>query len=369
MIPSSVPQMKQDAVRKILSAKGIDRNKFPVCVLAVRGYYLAMGKSGFNDRGIFDDACFIDSPTLFVTVNWNTDPSSYRKGKGTGSSKGMASLKPGVWEYKIGPHKGVSPACRQAAPVTVIRDGINGDYEDTGDFAINHHWGRSNSTSSAGCQTAPVNQWPSYINPLVSELKRYDQKVFKYVLITEAERAQILGETLSDAPEATHPPVSIPKPAPRSLKAARDLIKQFEGCSLKAYLCPARVWTIGWGSTRLDDGRPVRPGLTITQDFADFLLEQDVKKFARYVEQLVKVPISDNAFCALTSFCYNVGPDIDDDDIAEGLGDSTLLKKLNAGKPLEEVAAEFLKWNKGGGRVLPGLVKRREMERQLFLKV
>lgn len=206
-IPNSVPQMKQDAVRTILARKGIDRKKYPVCVLAVRGYYLdTMGEKGKNDRGIYDDACFIDSPTIFVSVNWNTDPSSYRKGTGTGSNKGMASLKPGVWEYKIGPHKGKSPACRQAANVTVIRDGKNGDYEDTGDFAINHHWGSLFGTSSAGCQTAPPKQWPSYINPLVAELKRYDQKTFKYVLITEAERKKILAE--NDAEVAPYNPTT-----------------------------------------------------------------------------------------------------------------------------------------------------------------
>lgn len=193
-VPSSKPQMNQADVRRILEFKKIDRKKYPVCVLAVRGYYLnSMGAKDQNDRGIFDDAAFIDSPTLFVSVNWNTDPSSYRKGKGTGSGKGMATLKPGVWDYKIGPHKGRSPACRQAAAVTVVRDGINGDYEDTGDFAINHHWGSAVGTSSAGCQTAPANQWPSYINSLVAELKRYEQKVFKYVLITEQERLLILG--------------------------------------------------------------------------------------------------------------------------------------------------------------------------------
>ena len=194
-VPNSVPQMSQADVRKILKAKGIDRTKSIVTVLAVRGYYLdSMGKKGVNDRGIYDDACFIDSPTLFVSVNWNTDPSSYRKGSGKASSKGMASLKCGIWDYKIGPHKGKSPACRQAGNVTVIRDGKNGDYEDTGDFAINHHWGSSVGTSSAGCQTAPPKQWPSYINPLVAELKRYNQKTFKYVLIDEKERRKILGK-------------------------------------------------------------------------------------------------------------------------------------------------------------------------------
>lgn len=192
IVPNSRPKMSKDQVETILKFKGIDRNQFPVCVLAVRGYYLnSMGKAGENDRGIFDDAVFIDSPTLFQSCNWNTDPSKVRKGSGKGSKKGMASLMTGVWDYKIGPHKGKMPACRQASEVTVLRDGIDGDYMDTGWFGINHHsafWG----TSSEGCQTAPKSQWDSYIKTLVSELKRYKQDVFKYVLIDEAERKFLL---------------------------------------------------------------------------------------------------------------------------------------------------------------------------------
>lgn len=194
-VPNSKPQLKQGDVEKILQAKKVDTKKFPVNVVAVRGYYLdTMGAKGANDRGIFDDAAFTISPTIFSSVNWNVDPSSYRKGSGTGSKKGMASLKPGVWDYKIGAHKGKSPAGNQAGKVTVIRDGVSGDYEDTGYFGINLHWGSANGTSSAGCQTAPPNQWPSFINPLVAELKRYGQKTFKYVLITVEEMNHILTD-------------------------------------------------------------------------------------------------------------------------------------------------------------------------------
>lgn len=346
--------MKKDAVEKILSSKGIDRKKFPVCVLAVRGYYLdSMGKKGANDRGIYDDAVFIDSPTLFASVNWNTDPSSYRKGKGTGSGKGMACLKTGVWDYKIGPHKGKSPACRQAGPVTVIRDGIDGDYEHTGDHAINHHWG-GRGTSSAGCQTAPPNQWPSYINPLVAELKRYNQKTFKYVLIDEAERLSILAEKGSNPP-----------PPPKDTNGALDLgpaltlIKEFEGCYLQAYKDPVGIPTIGWGTIRYPDGQKVQMGDRCTQEQADAFLMHHVLKFVDQVQSLVKRKISNNAFCALVSFTYNLG--------AGNLGKSTLLKKLNAGASIAEVAAEFPKWNKAGGKVLKGLVRRRDAEMKLFM--
>lgn len=349
IIPNSRPQMGKADVEKILKAKGIDRKAFPVCVLAVRGYYLnSMGKKGENDRGIYDDAVFVDSPTLFVSCNWNTDPSSYRKGRGKGSQKGMASLKVGVWDYQIGPHKGKSPACRQAQAVTVVRDG-SPDYEDTGWFGINHHWG-GRGTSSLGCQTAPPNQWPSYINPLVAELKRYSQKVFKYVLIDEAERVSILAS--NESPKSEGKSFFMVQPA-------LDLIKEFEGCRLEAYLDPVGIPTIGWGTTVYPDGKPVRMGDRCSQDQADLYLEHDVRKFANAVDVLVQRHIPHNAFCALVSFTYNVG--------AGALKSSTLLRKLNSGETLAEVALEFQRWVKAGGVTLKGLVRRREAERDLFL--
>lgn len=356
LVPNSRPQMKKDQVEKILKAKGIDRDKFPVCVLAVRGYYLdSMGKKGVNDRGIYDDAVFIDSPTLFQSVNWNTDPSRYRKGRGKGAGKGMASLKLGTWLYQIGPHKGKSPACRQAEAVTVIRDGIDGDYEDTGWFGINHHWG-GRGTSSAGCQTAPPNQWPSYIQPLVAELKRYGQKVFKYVLIDEAERRFLLADE-----KETKKPDSPPKDTNGALDLgpAIAMIKEFEGCYLQAYRDPVGIPTIGWGTIRYPDGQKVQMGDKCTVEQAERFLMHEVIGFVEDVQRLVKRKISNNAFCALVSFTYNLG--------AGNLSKSTLLKKLNSGASMDEVAAEFPRWNKAGGKVLKGLVRRREAERKLFL--
>jgi hypothetical protein len=185
VIPNSVPKLAQKDVLKILKSLGMAIDG--VILLAIRGYYLdSMGKKGQNDRGIYDDAVFIVSPTMFFTCNWNTDPSSYRKGRGTGKNKGMATLKTGIWEYKIGAHKGKSPAGVQADRVTVIRDGIDGDYEDTGFFGINLHWG-GRGTSSLGCQTAPPKQWPAFIGALTSELKRYNQKTFYYCLINSTD--------------------------------------------------------------------------------------------------------------------------------------------------------------------------------------
>jgi lysozyme len=144
-------------------------------------------------------------------------------------------------------------------------------------------------------------------------------------------------------------------------KNGLDLIKKFEGCKLKAYLCPAGIWTIGYGHTK-----GVYPGMQITQELADKFLLDDVWNFEREVESLVHVPITQGMFDALVSFAFNVGSDIDDDEIAEGLGDSTLLKHLNK-RHYNLAADEFPKWNKSRGRVVRGLVLRRSAERTLFL--
>lgn len=140
-----------------------------------------------------------------------------------------------------------------------------------------------------------------------------------------------------------------------------QLIKTFEGLRLKAYRCPAGVWTIGYGHTK-----GVYPGMVITEDLADKFLIDDVWNFEREVEGLVHVSVTQGMFDALVSFAYNVGSDIDEDTIPEGLGDSTLLRHLNRGR-FDLAADEFPKWNKAGGKVQPGLVKRRAAERSLFL--
>ena len=139
------------------------------------------------------------------------------------------------------------------------------------------------------------------------------------------------------------------------------LIKEYEGCKLKAYTCSAGVWTIGYGHTRGG-----KAGDVITQAQADAFFLEDIKAFERDVNSLLKVPVTQGMFDALVSFAFNVGSDIDADTIAEGLGDSTLLKKVNAGDKAG-AANEFAKWNKAAGKVVSGLVRRREAERKLFL--
>lgn len=138
------------------------------------------------------------------------------------------------------------------------------------------------------------------------------------------------------------------------MNPAVPLIKEFEGCKLKAYKCPADVWTIGYGHT---DG--VKEGDEITQQEADRLLADDVHSFTAGVQRLVTSDINRNQLGALTSFAFNVG--------LGNLRHSTLLRMVNAGDFLG-AANQFLRWNKAGGKVLAGLTRRREAERQLFLK-
>ena len=144
----------------------------------------------------------------------------------------------------------------------------------------------------------------------------------------------------------------------------RELIHEFERCELAAYPDPktgGAPWTIGWGRAH-----GVRPGDTCTREQADAWFEEDVASFERDVESLVTVSLEQWQFGALVSFAYNVGSDIDEDTKAEGLGDSTLLKKLNAGDYVG-AAEEFLKWVSPGSSVERGLRRRRRAERAMFL--
>ena len=141
-----------------------------------------------------------------------------------------------------------------------------------------------------------------------------------------------------------------------------NLIKHYEGCYLTAYLCPANVWTIGYGHTGKVDGAKITSGMKISNTKANQLLKVDLHGFERIVTKLVKVPINQNLFDALVSFSFNVG--------AGALENSTLLKELNAGK-YKSAAKHFLDWNKatvnGKKVVLNGLTKRRQSEMELFL--
>lgn len=145
------------------------------------------------------------------------------------------------------------------------------------------------------------------------------------------------------------------------------LIAQFEGLRLKPYLCSAGVPTIGYGSTFYPSGRKVTMrDKPITQETAFWMLKQVANMFAKDVDSLVTSNINQNQFNALVSFAFNLGSDIDSDNIPEGLGDSRLLRRVNANPNDPEIAREFVKWNKAGGRVLDGLTKRRLKEAELY---
>jgi len=184
MTPKNTPKKTQLDIGYLLTKNNVAyENK--VILVGVRGYYRdSMGAKFKNDRGIYDDAVFILTPTLFAAYNFNTDPSAYRKGKGFGSAKGMATLKTGIWKYQKGIHRGYQ-AFVQAGKVTVIRDG-SPNYEDTGYFGINIHRGGNSGTSSLGCQTLPVSQWDVFKKSLYYQLDYYKQKTFEYFLIDEA---------------------------------------------------------------------------------------------------------------------------------------------------------------------------------------
>lgn len=136
------------------------------------------------------------------------------------------------------------------------------------------------------------------------------------------------------------------------------LIKRFEGCSLKAYQDSVGVWTIGYGWTQQVDGKSIRAGMNIKQETAERLLKTGLVSYENDVSKLVKVKLTQAQFDALVAFSYNVG--------TRALSASTLLRTLNSGD-YSGAADEFLRWNKAGSKVLNGLARRREAERNLFL--
>jgi lysozyme len=141
-------------------------------------------------------------------------------------------------------------------------------------------------------------------------------------------------------------------------REAIDLIKEFEGLRLNAYLCPAGVWTIGYGHTRT-----ARAGMRITKDQADMLLADDITRVVSSMMRHIRVPLDNHQYGALVSFVFNVG-------IGAFLG-SSLLRLLNENRH-DLVPQQLMRWNKAtidGKRVeLPGLTRRRAAEAQLWSK-
>ena len=130
------------------------------------------------------------------------------------------------------------------------------------------------------------------------------------------------------------------------------LIRRFEGCHLVPYVCPAGVWTCGWGST----GADVFPGRAWTQEYADRRLELDALRFARGVFALCP-NLTDAQLCALADFAYNLG--------LGAFKASTLRRRAQEGL-WDAAKVELLRWVRGGGRVLRGLVLRRQAEAALL---
>lgn len=149
------------------------------------------------------------------------------------------------------------------------------------------------------------------------------------------------------------------------MSAAESLIKDFEGEYLEAYLDPVGIPTIGYGTIyNYDEKRPVKLGDKIDKETAIRFLRTECAKIIPQIKKLVRVPINQNQLDSLTSFVYNVG--------IGSLKNSTLLKLLNEGKPKNEVAEQFLRWNKATNSngvliTLPGLTRRRFAEKSLFL--
>lgn len=136
-----------------------------------------------------------------------------------------------------------------------------------------------------------------------------------------------------------------------------ELIKKFEGLRLTSYLCSANVPTVGYGHT----GPDVKLNMRITEEEAEKYLLQDVQSSEQCVSSFVKAKINQNEYDALVSFTFNVGP--------TAFVNSTLLKLLNAGSDKKVIASEFSRWVKGeANKEIPGLVRRREQERKLFLE-
>lgn len=137
----------------------------------------------------------------------------------------------------------------------------------------------------------------------------------------------------------------------------KKMIKDFEGLGLEAYRCTSGVWTIGYGHT---GGGRVCKGDFISKQTADELFEKDIKEFEDAVNRLVIVPLTQNQFDAIVSFCFNIGYG------DKGFGGSTMRRLLNSGD-YKGAAEQFMRWVYSGGKISEGLRKRRAKEKKVFL--
>lgn len=138
-----------------------------------------------------------------------------------------------------------------------------------------------------------------------------------------------------------------------------NLIKSFEGLFLKAYADPIGIWTIGYGTIVYPNGVKVKKGDVITQAQADEYLKHEIDQKSQGVNSLIQ-GLNQNQFDSLVSFAYNLG--------LGSLKKSTLLKKAKVNPSDPTIKAEFMKWTKAGGKVLKGLIRRRQEEANLYFK-
>jgi lysozyme len=185
--------------------------------------------------------------------------------------------------------------------------------------------------------------------------------------LTEVDEALANDPILSVIePKPELPPVTHPAIPYKVSKDAIDLLHHFEGLArvmpdglVRSYLCPAKVWTIGWGATGRDpfNGGQIGPNTVWTREQADERFMQHLRQFEQDTRASLKVPTTQAQFDALVSFAYNLGNG--------ALNRSTLLRLHNAGD-FEGAAKQFARWDKAGGKVLRGLTRRREAETRLY---
>jgi lysozyme len=138
----------------------------------------------------------------------------------------------------------------------------------------------------------------------------------------------------------------------RNIDKAKKIIREIERLRLQAYLCPAKVWTIGWGHTK-----GVKKGMRITEEQAEELLREDMQDAIDVVERL-NADLSDNQYNALVSFVFNIG--------GSAFATSTIRRKILANPNDKKIKDEFLRWVYADGKMLKGLENRRKKEAELY---